>query len=322
MFDLRFAHTVSLLLSIAGLITSCGGESETLNAEELGQARLKIEVVPPSVRCLQIEADSGFHTYHHEAEVLPGENAVIDVGPLPTGELTFTGLAYPQLCTQVTPSSVPSWFSEPTPAILVQGVTADITLTMTQGTDANITVDFTSNASCTAPEVDCFGTCANLQSDELNCGACGQACDFGQLCLDGTCENAFEADFVSGQPSSSCGEWFDFTNGLNGAPYSEVIFTSSEGPTQFTCSQPGPANQICMQLRNQGSISIQCDGNVWQVRNCSGGAVLSVSPNFVGACNCGAQNAVRPCAPGIDWGGANGLTCGAPSQTLGVICRQ
>jgi hypothetical protein len=29
--------------------------------------------------------------------------------------------------------------------------------------------------------------CANLDSDELNCGSCGTACDAGQLCSSGTC---------------------------------------------------------------------------------------------------------------------------------------
>lgn len=41
---------------------------------------------------------------------------------------------------------------------------------------------------CTAPTVVCSNQCANLSTDERNCGKCGKNCGF-LICIDGTCEN-------------------------------------------------------------------------------------------------------------------------------------
>jgi hypothetical protein len=41
--------------------------------------------------------------------------------------------------------------------------------------------------SCTGSSTLCDGTCAELASDNLNCGACGHACALGLLCSSGTC---------------------------------------------------------------------------------------------------------------------------------------
>jgi predicted small lipoprotein YifL len=40
---------------------------------------------------------------------------------------------------------------------------------------------------CTAPSVDCGGTCVNLQTSEQHCGRCGNACVTGATCLAGEC---------------------------------------------------------------------------------------------------------------------------------------
>lgn len=41
--------------------------------------------------------------------------------------------------------------------------------------------------TCSTGESDCFGACANLQSDTSNCGTCGNACGAGLTCIAGTC---------------------------------------------------------------------------------------------------------------------------------------
>jgi hypothetical protein len=42
--------------------------------------------------------------------------------------------------------------------------------------------------SCQAGLTECTGTCANLQSDNDNCGACGKVCGAGTVCSKGKCE--------------------------------------------------------------------------------------------------------------------------------------
>jgi hypothetical protein len=41
--------------------------------------------------------------------------------------------------------------------------------------------------SCTAPQVSCGDACANLQTDDAHCGACGIACPADQACAGGAC---------------------------------------------------------------------------------------------------------------------------------------
>ena len=41
--------------------------------------------------------------------------------------------------------------------------------------------------TCTAPEVDCGGVCANTQTSAAHCGRCNNACPSGQACTAGAC---------------------------------------------------------------------------------------------------------------------------------------
>jgi hypothetical protein len=49
--------------------------------------------------------------------------------------------------------------------------------------------DFNSLTStlCPCGEVQCSGTCKNLQTDAANCGACGTKCGAGEICTNGSC---------------------------------------------------------------------------------------------------------------------------------------
>jgi hypothetical protein len=44
--------------------------------------------------------------------------------------------------------------------------------------------------SCAFGETNCFGLCANLQSDATNCGVCGFICPDGENCFGGECSDA------------------------------------------------------------------------------------------------------------------------------------
>lgn len=46
----------------------------------------------------------------------------------------------------------------------------------------------TKQADCKGAAQVCGGSCVELKSDDLNCGACGTACDAGQVCSAGSCQ--------------------------------------------------------------------------------------------------------------------------------------
>ena len=53
--------------------------------------------------------------------------------------------------------------------------------------------------TCTTPNVDCTGVCADLASDPLHCGVCGNACDFAfecatSACIEGPCYPDVDTD--------------------------------------------------------------------------------------------------------------------------------
>jgi hypothetical protein len=44
-----------------------------------------------------------------------------------------------------------------------------------------------SNCACATGTTDCAGVCADLQTSNANCGACGVGCSAGQTCVGGKC---------------------------------------------------------------------------------------------------------------------------------------
>lgn len=53
--------------------------------------------------------------------------------------------------------------------------------------------------ACTAVQLECGGLCLDVQSDDENCGACGNACDTGFACVQGDCASTCTA------PTLTCG---------------------------------------------------------------------------------------------------------------------
>jgi len=41
--------------------------------------------------------------------------------------------------------------------------------------------------TCSSGQLECSGTCINVQTDSQNCGACGKTCGSGSTCQNGTC---------------------------------------------------------------------------------------------------------------------------------------
>jgi hypothetical protein len=91
-------------------------------------------------------------------------------------------------------------------------------------------------------------------------------------------------------------------------------------PAGYTCTGPAVASLV-VGLQTKQNVSVVCDGGLtWNVDLLPGGASgmeLSVGP----ANSCSAVAAVRPCLITTNWGGVNGSTCNAASQTITVTVR-
>lgn len=60
-----------------------------------------------------------------------------------------------------------------------------------------LTTTTCSGLSCQAGLTNCSGVCTNLDTDENNCGGCGQACGAGELCVGGACSLSCQAGLTS-----------------------------------------------------------------------------------------------------------------------------
>ncbi len=52
---------------------------------------------------------------------------------------------------------------------------------------ADLTLSVSDSVQCTEPEVPCSGSCVDITSDRLNCGACGNPCLNGETCVNSEC---------------------------------------------------------------------------------------------------------------------------------------
>ncbi len=129
----------------------------------------------------------------------------------------------------------------------------------------------------------------------------------------------YSESFVGGMtPDLQCTAWQSYRAALSG-PYTLVTIRGTYDPTGVSCSG-STANQICQALRNGTTTTISCGGRNWNIGPCGSGIELNSSTQ-TGDCGCwNPDYIVRPCIGNDNWGGANTDTCGAPSQTLEVVC--
>ncbi|MFN8663415.1 MAG: hypothetical protein U0075_16110 [Thermomicrobiales bacterium] len=122
---------------------------------------------------------------------------------------------------------------------------------------------------CKGGTTKCGKQCFNLQSDNLNCGACGNACSGGQSCSGGACTCPASQTFLAGAciPRFGCTLDLDTcTFGKKACPEftnesDARCYVSSDGEpfcgTNFTCDAVAPGG-TCPTVGSEARTFIPC----------------------------------------------------------------
>lgn len=86
---------------------------------------------------------------------------------------------------------------------------------------------------CPIGQEECAGFCSNLNTDENNCGACGQACESGELCVGGFCT----LSCPSGQTNCG-GSCSDLSTDVNNCGACGAACPAGEVCEASTCAPP------------------------------------------------------------------------------------
>ena len=173
----------------------------------------------------------------------------------------------------------------------------------------------TTGTACTGDLISCSGVCKNLDTDNSNCGQCGDACSSSQYCLNGVCTNSNKANCGSLGGACALGQycWLNVCRACK--PQATCVHnnqTCSEDGNTCTCGNGltyNPADYLCYDLQtdilNCGEIGHTCTGfaclqGLCSNDTCANGYHIVVSVDSSNTCeldsisNCGAHSNACP----------------------------
>lgn len=109
----------------------------------VGTAEARITQVPSNVGCISITASAG-RSVTDNFDVTAGQSAVLHLGNLPVGNVTFTAVAYALGCAQ-SAGAQPTWGSNALTVPIVAGQVTNLALTLSPTGGAVIGIDFSSD---------------------------------------------------------------------------------------------------------------------------------------------------------------------------------
>lgn len=137
---------------------------------------------------------------------------------------------------------------------------------------------------------------------------------------------SYSEAFVGGSvPTTQCNSWQSYRASLtSGRNYIGFTIRGTMNTTGISCTDPTVANAVAAALRTATGYVGSSDGQTWYVgTGCVAGApgcgTDGVELSNQGTCSCATGYSIRPVINNINWGGIDGNTCGAVSQTMEVI---
>jgi len=136
--------------------------------------------------------------------------------------------------------------------------------------------------SCTAPVIDCGGTCVDPQTDAMNCGACGTTCTAAQECLVGTCT----ARCTTPTPDRCDTTCVDLTSDSAHCGACGTACTGTEICNASMCEIPCPTGETacsgaCVDLMADESNCGACGNPCSTGERCSAGTCMMTSVDSV-----------------------------------------
>lgn len=118
---------------------------------------------------------------------------------------------------------------------------------------------------------------------------------------------------------SQCSAWASFVAQLTVRPYTALKLLGSNDPIGVTLTDPTIVASIAAALRTSTLYGpVSSNGRSWKVGPCGSGYELSANGD---TCQCSAGYILRPCigSSNANWGGINGVTCSAATQTITLV---
>jgi hypothetical protein len=259
---------------------------------DTGQVVLAITNAPPDAACLRITAKAATTAVRSVGLTANQSTTSVNLTGLPLGQVQFTGEAFGVACSFVAGETPATWTSDAVTIPLIDGVIANVMLTLHKAGSAKVAVDFAGG------------------SGAANGAACGSAADCASgFCADGVCCN-----------SACTGSCQACTVALTGAPSGTCSFIPAGVDPQdecatdpvSTCGREGVCN-------GQGACRLYPMGTLCAPGTCSGATEVSARfCNGTGACLPGT---LRSCGPAMCSGNSCASSCATSSDCqTGFVC--
>ena len=126
----------------------------------------------------------------------------------------------------------------------------------------------------------------------------------------------FSQTFPTGaNPISQCAAWRTFTTSLICTNYSTIRIYGSNDPVGLNITTSTVVRGLILALNTNSSYSGTSNGHTW-ITGFSANGYEITSCGTLGVC--AMAYTLRPCQMNQDWGGINGITCSAPTQTMSM----